>query len=255
MDRRRIAFPAIGTLLALGAPLGLLLLRRFIFFDHTPIVDDLRADLVTYLYLTISTIVAFALLGWLLGRYADRLAELSRTDPLTGLANARVFNPGLEREIERSRRSGLPLSLLLLDLDELKVINDRCGHAGGDRVLREIAGAIRRELRAADIGARLGGDEFAVLAVGASLESGQALAERLRLAISSDVATEVGIPVSVSIGVVAFDPTADGSTDSQALTQAVDRALYTAKTTGRNRVSTADIVGAAALAGRQRFGS
>jgi diguanylate cyclase (GGDEF)-like protein len=247
--RQHITFPLIGALLAMGAPLGLVLLRRFAFGDHTPIAEDLRRDFATYMYLAISTTLAFTLLGWMLGRYADRLAELSRTDPLTGLANARAFYPGLDREIERSRRSGSPVSLLLLDLDDLKALNDRHGHATGDRVLREIARAVRRELRAADIGARLGGDEFGVLAVGASAASGRALAERLRRSISSEVAKTVGLPVTGSVGVVTFDPAGGGAIDSQALTHAVDRALYTAKKNGRNRVSTAEIAGRAAHAG------
>jgi diguanylate cyclase (GGDEF)-like protein len=244
--RRRITFPLIAALLALGAPLGLLVLRRFVLADHTPIRDDLRADLPTYLYLSISTMLVFALLGWVTGRYTDRLSELSRTDPLTGLANARAFSPGLEREIERSRRSGSPLSVLLLDLDGLKALNDQYGHATGDRALQGIARAIGRELRVADIAARLGGDEFGVLAVGAAATSGEALAERLRQSIGSEIANEIGAPITVSIGIATFDPSRGRATDAQALTQAVDRALYVAKRTGRNRVSAAAIVELAA---------
>jgi len=166
-----------------------------VFADHTPIRDDLRYDSSTYAYLLISTMLVFTLLGWMIGRYADRLAELSQTDPLTGLANARTFYPGLEREIERSRRSGSPLSLLLLDLDDLKALNDRHGHAAGDRALREIAGRSAESFAWRTVGARLGGDEFGVLAVGASAASGQALAERLRRSIGAEVGKEVGVPV------------------------------------------------------------
>jgi len=236
---QRIKFPLMGALLAMGAPAGLALLRRFVFYDHTPIRVDLREDFATYLYVAVSTTVAFTVLGWILGKYTDRLADLSRTDPLTELANSRGFYPALESEMERSRRSGAPFSLSLLDLDGLKALNDRYGHAAGDRVLREIGRAIRRELRASDTGARLGGDEFCILAVSTSATAAQALAERLTGSVSGEVARDVGLPVTASIGIVTFDPSTSHEVEAQALVEAVDRALYAAKESGRNRVAVA----------------
>jgi diguanylate cyclase (GGDEF)-like protein len=238
--RRRISYPVIGAVLAAGAPIGLLVMRRLVPGSQTSIAHEILGDAATYLYLTISTTLIFALLGWLLGRHVDRLAELSTTDSLTGLANARAFYPRLEHEVARSGRLGSPVSLLLLDLDRLKDLNDQHGHAVGDRALQQIARAIRRELRAIDIGARLSGDEFAVLAVGASTAAGLALAERLRAEIAADTMKEIGVPATVSIGVATFDPARDKTVDAHALRQAVDGALYIAKRGGRNRIALAD---------------
>jgi PleD family two-component response regulator len=138
-----------------GAPLGLLLIRRFGRNAGVSVQQDVRRDLPTYLYVALATPLVFALFGRVLGRQVDRLAELSAIDALTGLLNSRAFYPRLAHEIERSRRSGAPMSLLMLDLDQLKTLNDRHGHAAGDRALEQLARAIQKEMRATDAGARL----------------------------------------------------------------------------------------------------
>jgi diguanylate cyclase (GGDEF)-like protein len=161
--------------------------------------------------------------------------ELSTTDGLTGLANARAFYRRLEREMARSRRTAKPLSLLLLDLDGLKLINDRLGHNAGDRALRHLAIAMRREMRTVDFAARLGGDEFAVVAVDADSQSAQAFAERLRAAIATE--DRASPAVTASIGVTTFHPSYHSTLNGQQFTQAADRALYDAKRAGRHRIA------------------
>jgi diguanylate cyclase (GGDEF)-like protein len=220
--------------LAAGAPLGLLLMRRFLLRDRTPIRESVRRDVATYAYLTTSTSLVFTVLGRALGRQTERLAQLSTTDSLTGLFNRRTFHARLEQEIERSRRSRSPLSLLVLDLDHLKALNDRHGHHVGDRALAALARAIHVEMRSIDVGARLGGDEFALLAVGADQSSARTIADRLRSAIERQTMVE---PISASIGVVTFDPSRDQFEDVSTFTRAADQALYVAKRAGRNRVA------------------
>lgn len=235
--RRQRIYPLAGALLAVGAPFGLLVMRRFLLGRHVPVREEVRRDVATYAYLVASTTLAFTLLGRALGRHVDRLSSLSMTDGLTGLLNARAFYAMLEHEIARSRRSGSSMTLLLIDLDHLKALNDEFGHAAGDRALEQIARAIRREMRSIDLGARLGGDEFALLAVGTDRASAGVVADRLQHAIAGQIPEELGLPITASIGVVTFDPLQDRLDDVWTLTRAVDRALYEAKRSGRNRVA------------------
>lgn len=235
---RPLWYGALGALLSLGAPLGLALLRAA--GSAAPLSEGLRLDLLaeapTYAYVTVSTLVAFTLFGVFLGRRADRLVDLSNTDPLTGLRNARLFQARLEHEFSRHQRYREPLSLLLVDLDGLKQINDRQGHASGDAALRRVADAIRRGSRATDLAARWGGDEFALLAPHTDNPAATQLAERIRTAAAEGADTEGG--ASVSIGVATLDR-ASSLTGPFALVAAADQALYEAKRLGKNRVWTA----------------
>jgi diguanylate cyclase (GGDEF)-like protein len=137
-------------------------------------------------------------------------------------------------ELARSKRHSQPLTLLLLDIDGLKRINDHYGHSAGDTAIRAVAMAIRAALRGTDIGARWGGDEFAILAPNASLAAGLLLAERLRELMACQ---PTPWPVTVSVGVVTLEPNTDSRhTDASELMRAADAALYEAKGRGRNRV-------------------
>jgi diguanylate cyclase (GGDEF)-like protein len=186
-----------------------------------------------YLYVGTSTAVAFSLFGYVLGRQVDRLAELSRTDALTGLANARGLFDRLHVELTRSRRYGEPLALLLVDLDGLKRINDRYGHRAGDEAIVGVADVIRAQLRRSDVGARWGGDEFAVLAPNTSKEATLALAERIRALIADGTRWRL----TGSVGVSAMNPRIAGhAVDVPTLMRAADTAMYEAKRRGRNRV-------------------
>lgn len=235
-SRQSVRYPLAGALLAAGAPLGLLFMRRFVLGDRVTVREDIRRDFATYAYLATSTTLVFMLVGRALGRYADRLANLSATDGLTGLLNPRAFYPRVEQEIERSRRSGSAMTLLLLDIDYLKALNDRYGHAIGDRALEKIAHAIQHEMRSIDVGGRLGGDEFGLLAVGTDRTAASIFADRLQSTIVGQN-KELGFQITASIGVVTFDPLRDRLVHARDLTRAADAALYAAKRTGRNRVA------------------
>ena len=129
----------------MGAPTGLLIVREL--YTPRPITTELSSDRLTYLYVLISTAIVLAFLGYVLGRQADRLAALSETDALTGLANRRALTHRLAEEFQRSTRYRTPLSLLLADIDGLKQLNDTHGHAAGDRTIRSVAEVISRGLR------------------------------------------------------------------------------------------------------------
>jgi diguanylate cyclase (GGDEF)-like protein len=169
-------------------------------------------------------------------RSNQKLEHLAATDPLTGVGNRRQFIERTHAEIARAKRSGTPLSLLSLDLDHFKTINDKYGHPGGDNVL---CGFVRKCLDAIGpyhVVARVGGEEFMVLLPGATLDAACAVGERLRSAIA-DNAFEVGIPppikITISVGVSEFGR--DGDTLDSFLGVA-DQRLYRAKHEGRNCV-------------------
>lgn len=185
--------------------------------------------------------IIFAAFGYMLGRQADELAELSETDPLTRLLNARGFAARLQGEIQRSRRYREPLSLLFLDLDGLKNINDRHGHRAGSEALREVAGVIRSELRETDTGARWGGDEFTVIAPNTAKGAATFFAERIRAGIAEHVGEW---PMTASIGIATLDwEETEMVPDAQALLRGADAAMYEAKRRGKNTVVAGGIVG------------
>lgn len=181
--------------------------------------------------------ILFALFGYVLGRQADELAELSETDALTSLLNARGFGARLRSELKRSKRYREPLSLLFLDVDGLKDINDRFGHRAGSEALREVAGVIRGQLRESDTGARWGGDEFTIIAPKTAKPAAVQFAERIRASIEQHVSEW---PITASIGIATVDWTdADVETDASALMRDADAAMYDAKRRGKNTVAAA----------------
>jgi diguanylate cyclase (GGDEF)-like protein len=161
----------------------------------------------------------------------------ARTDPLTSLANRRVFDEVLDREIRRSRRYRWPLTVLFLDLDRFKDVNDAWGHLLGDLVLERIGDILRRTVREADIACRFGGEEFAVVLPETARLGGYAVAERIRRRVEEAFSgAPVGghaIPMTVSCGLACFPD--DGLHASEIVSRA-DEALYGAKRAGRNRV-------------------
>jgi diguanylate cyclase (GGDEF)-like protein len=172
-----------------------------------------------------------------------RLAQLAVTDGLTGLYNHRHFHERLTLEVERSQRSGLPLSLLMLDVDHFKQFNDTFGHPSGDEVLRQLARVLADARRANDVVARYGGEEFAVILVDTAKFTAAKVAERVRERISSHRFnhgdSQPGGRVSISVGVGSFP---DDAGDAEALVRAADDALYGAKRAGRDRVVLATAV-------------
>jgi diguanylate cyclase (GGDEF)-like protein len=164
------------------------------------------------------------------------LRELSARDPLTGLSNHREFFRLLREETQRSQRYRHPLSLLMIDLDYFKRVNDTYGHPAGDRVLCAVAGIIRRELRQVDHVARYGGEEFAVILPETAVSEALAIASRIRQAVAARplaISEGEGVELTISIGLAVFP---DDAAAEEGLVEQADQALYAAKAAGRNRV-------------------
>jgi diguanylate cyclase (GGDEF)-like protein len=167
----------------------------------------------------------------------NQLAHLSQIDPLTGLANRRQWKKALKNEYDRCRRYQPPSSLLVIDIDHFKSINDRFGHAIGDKVLLELGKLLKNLLRKTDVVSRYGGEEFAILLTETNGTKGLALAERLRTAIEQlQIRVPESISITASIGVCAFE---HGLNSPNEWFEKADRALYDAKKSGRNRVAKA----------------
>ncbi|WP_157933756.1 GGDEF domain-containing protein [Alloalcanivorax mobilis] len=163
------------------------------------------------------------------------LMRLASTDPLTGLANLYRFRETFEYEKTRAIRLGAPLSLLVLDLDWFKRINDTQGHQVGDRVLIHVAALLRRRLRATDLACRVGGEEFTVLLPDTGLREAGVVAEKLRGLIASEAYRQgdIRVPMTCSIGVAQWQ---GGNETLDALYRVADARLYSAKQSGRNAV-------------------
>jgi len=169
-------------------------------------------------------------------RETERLSEALVIDTLTGLMNRRAFDERLAEEVARARRYGTPLSLLMIDLDGFKAVNDRHGHNGGDALLRAVGVLLRSELRETDIAVRYGGDEFALVLPGTPKTDAWAVAEKVRATLrvlAADAGDGHQVGTTVSIGVASHN---SERTTARALVEAADAALYRAKESGRDRV-------------------
>ena len=169
-------------------------------------------------------------------RARDAAIRLSTIDSLTGLSNRTYFFTALEREIARGDRSGRAFCLVMLDLDDLKAVNDRFGHLAGDQVLRGVADIVRSGVRKIDVAARYGGDEFVALLPETDPTGGWVLAEKVRLMVAEQGMPGVDPGPTVSVGVVSYP--ADGRS-ADALLVSADRAMYASKRGGKNRVARA----------------
>jgi diguanylate cyclase (GGDEF)-like protein/PAS domain S-box-containing protein len=169
-------------------------------------------------------------------RVALRLSFEAAHDPLTGLENRRAFIERLDEAVHGARERGEHHAVAFLDLDRFKIVNDRFGHAVGDRLLREIGAVMGRVVRGGDVLARIGGDEFALLLASCRVEDARRIAEKLRLAVDAYRIVHHGDQLSVGVSVGLAPIEADTPSASQALEEA-DAACYQAKAAGRNAIA------------------
>ncbi|MBR7800647.1 GGDEF domain-containing protein [Undibacterium fentianense] len=220
------------TLLSLARILGLMLapansVSMFAPTGVTPIV---------LLFASVAQMsMSFAFLLMINFRLAHQLNTLATTDSLTGLLNRRSFEKQAQRELQYSKRTNLPVSLLVIDVDHFKRINDESGHLAGDEVLRQLAQLMTNAVRTNDYIARYGGEEFCILLPNTQSEQAHILAERIRILFSQlDIAWhDKKLTCTVSIGVT--DSSA-GIEEFESLLSTADQAMYAAKRAGRNRV-------------------
>lgn len=236
-----------GAALAFGAPLGWLVLR--VAAGHEP-GAELAAAAPLYLYMLLGSVVMFTGFGAALGTHEDcliaanrSLDELSVSDPVTGLRNARYFRERLREAQASAQRGGQPLSIVVMDLDRFKRVNDRYGHPVGDEVLVAVSAAMAGVIRSGDTAAavrgtaaRMGGEEFALLLPDTDALEARAIAERVRRAVREAVVhTAEGeeVRITISCGVASGHPVDEDG--GQAIYAAADQAMYAAKRAGRNR--------------------
>jgi diguanylate cyclase (GGDEF)-like protein len=187
------------------------------------------------LWASASRLIFFLIAVWLVGRLRRNMGsirQLAMTDSLTGVYNARAFFDFLEKEMARSRRYGRPTSLMYLDLDNFKSINDTFGHQVGNTALEVAAGTLKNSVRAADIVARLGGDEFAVLLPETDEEDARTIAERAR----ENLVRETGLkhwPLTFSVG---LSTCRDEFCTVDELIQVADDLMYQVKRSGKNGI-------------------
>lgn len=234
---REIAMRVSGWLYAISAVL--FLARGFAVAANDTIVDPWNPDglaalpLFWWLCFTMGATLGMVLMAS--ERLQRELDHQASRDPLTGALNRRALSMFAEKELARSRRNGQPLSVLMMDLDHFKAINDHLGHRGGDEILCRFVSASHRVLRTEDVFCRLGGEEFLALLPGIASEQALLVAERIRSAYRSEMEniTALSLPfvATVSIGISQFRP----EEEIDDVIHRADAALYQAKANGRNR--------------------
>ena len=197
----------------------------------------------TFLFVAVSLMMVCQGLVLMTNERADeRNRALAMQDELTGLSNRRFIMEALGLQLVQAQRSGKPLTVLMLDVDFFKAINDTFGHLSGDRVLRELAACLKTRLRAQDMAGRWGGEEFLVVLPDTDTAGAWVLAEKLRAAVEHIRFTARdgrSIPLTISVGFHTLLPEWLGGADLDALISSADQALYHAKQKGRNRVESA----------------
>lgn len=164
----------------------------------------------------------------------QKALKLAYRDPLTGISNRMSMTETLQREVNRAQRYDLPLSMLMIDLDHFKSVNDNYGHSTGDEVLKEAVSCIQQGLRLSDQAFRFGGEEFVVILTDTNVDAAQVVAERIRGCIEANtvINNEFVVRFTASIGIAELRP----QDNEQTLFDHADKALYSAKSAGRNRV-------------------
>ena len=201
---------------------------------------DRRSDFHSHMDDTLRIVATQTALGIERQHLYSGVEKIGLTDALTGLSNRRMFNFLIEREINRSRRYGRPVSLIMMDIDFFKRINDTWGHPAGDTVLRDLGALVRQSVRKLDVPVRFGGEEFAIILPETNLEEAVNLAERFRIIVERTVFStgRERLPVTISLGVASIgNGPMPENLDAEDFLQMADKALYQAKQSGRNRIA------------------
>ncbi|WP_019529571.1 GGDEF domain-containing protein [Dasania marina] len=220
-----------GGILAAGAPVGWLIIRCL---SGADLLTELQQHSGLYAYMLFGTQAVFISFSLYVGKQEQLISNLAIRDSLTGIFNLRFMVERMNEEIANAQRYQTPLSVIYLDLDHFKKVNDQYGHPGGDEVLRKVTQAISLKTRAQDVFARVGGEEFAILLPQCSYTDAKDYAERIRLTIeqlSIEIPPHRSFGVTISLGVA----TLQEQESVNAFYQRADQNLYLAKQQGRNK--------------------
>ena len=237
--------PIIASSLILGKVLTsvelLVVVGCFMALAYRPESHDFQT--VTYwgeILALVAPVVLVAYITTMLAadiRFAvDKIKQVSDTDDLTGLYNMRAFSSMLQRAFQQSVRHGHPLSMIMVDSDNLKNVNDSLGHEAGNRLLQHLVRCVRDELRGSDVMARFGGDEFVILLPETNRRGAHELAERIRKSVESSRFDARGndFNITISLGIASYP---DDGGNLEVILDKADKAMYRAKKQGRNRVA------------------
>ena len=230
LKRRRWQYATLGILLSFTGPLGELLFVKV--FSRS--IND--SFYLTLIYTEIFSLVFFSLFGYILGKYTEKIEQLAFRDNLTGLYNRHYLVEKLNEIVSLHKRYKGKFSLVMLDLDHFKNVNDSYGHAVGDRTLKAAARCIMAEIRDTDFASRYGGEEFIVICPNTSVNDCHEVAERIRTAIKSLGTDTLGFPGPQTISAGVYELPSDQGLSPIQILNNVDQALYHAKKTGRNKV-------------------
>jgi diguanylate cyclase (GGDEF)-like protein len=212
------------------------ILITLIYPSSPPAMTDPRWLFTMFALMVLDTAIVLVFVWFLIVETQHRLRDFARRDPLTGLLNRRAFDGEFTREFSRARRFRSPLALITLDIDHFKSINDRFGHAAGDKALASVGELLRSDIRQMDVPVRFGGDEFALLLPETDRHGATALAEKLlRRLMEQRLSTPGGIlHMTFTAGVAELD---DSDSGWESLLERADANLYVGKLGGRNRVA------------------
>lgn len=230
LKQRRWQYAILGVFLSFIGPIGEWIFVK-IFSEY---IKD--SFFLTLIYTELATLVVFSLFGYILGNYAEKIEQLAFHDKLTGLYNRHYLMETLNELVALHKRYQEKFSLIMLDLDHFKKVNDSYGHSVGDKTLKAIAVCIVEEIREADFGSRYGGEEFMVVCPHTSITDCYKLAERIRIAIERLNADSLGFPGPQTISAGVYELSSDHEASLLQILNHVDQALYRAKQEGRNKV-------------------
>lgn len=230
LKKRSLRWALIGASLSFLGPLGEWMVLK-LFSDSA--TDSL---LITYFYAEVVALISFGLFGYLLGLHTEKIEFLALRDKLTGLYNRHYLIEQLEYLLAQHRRHKKRSSVMMIDLDNFKKVNDYYGHIIGDMALRAVAECVHRICRDSDILTRYGGEEFIIVCHDTDINEGSQLAERIRRSVECLTIESLGFPgpQTISIGVYELSPDEELTVDQ--LIRKADKALYRAKEEGRNKV-------------------
>lgn len=224
------------TLVTVVFSVGMTWFANAVFMPHVPVEEWLYISILAPLFISPPICMVVLSLLYQLADARATLVTMSETDPLTGAGNRRFFIDRARLALQDAKTSRVPVSVILLDIDNFKRLNDSYGHAVGDAAIIAVAEVCRQAIRAGDVFCRWGGEEFIVLLPGAGLETAAVLAERLRAAVAAAIVDGVSSGLTISLGVAEWD--GSGETLDAVIARA-DQQLYVAKHLGRNRVAAA----------------